>query len=359
VKFVVIKKSKKSAARAGKIITPHGEIKTPVFMPVGTLGTIKSLTPETVLEQGVQIILANTYHLFLQPGVDIIAKAGGIHKFMNWPLPILTDSGGYQLFSLASLRKIREDGVEFISHLDGGKKHIYTPELVIESQQKIGSDIIMPLDYFIEHQASKKEVEKATVLTTSWAQRSKKYFEKNLDSKKQALFGIIQGGMFEDLRQRSASEIVVQNFSGYAIGGISVGESSEELYRIASFTADLLPDDKPRYLMGIGLPENLEKCVTYGIDMFDAVIPTRLARHKSVFTKNGLLNILNTVYKEDLSPLAEDCKCYTCRNYSRAYIRHLARANEILAVVLMTIHNINYLINLMLAQRQKIIDNEI
>ncbi len=360
MKFEVIKKSSRSKARAGKIITAHGEIQTPVFMPVGTLGTIKSLTPQQVADQGAQIILANTYHLFLRPGMDVIKKAGGLHNFMCWDKPLLTDSGGFQVFSLSKLRKINDSGVEFTSPLDGGIKHKLTPELVVDIQRTIGSDIMMPLDWCIEHDAAKKDVEKALAITTLWAQRSLVHFKKaGTADTRQALFGIVQGGMFEDLRARSAAELVALDFPGYSIGGVSVGESREDLYRITEYTAPLLPENKPRYLMGVGMPENLEKCIRYGVDMFDAVLPTRLARHNTVFSPVGELNLLNAQYKEDLSPLVEGCSCYTCRNFTRAYISHLARSKEILAIVLMTIHNINFLINLVAKIREGILAGEI
>lgn len=359
MKFEVVKNSTKSRARAGKIITAHGEIETPVFMPVGTLGTIKSLTPQQVSAQGAQIILANTYHLFLRPGLEIIKKAGGLHNFMCWPKPLLTDSGGFQVFSLSKLRKIDDDGVEFTSPLDGGLKHKLTPELVVEIQRAIGSDIMMPLDWCIEHDAPKKEVESALEITTRWAKRAKVHFEKDYPEKQQALFGIVQGGMFEDLRTRSATELIELDFPGYAIGGVSVGESKEDLYRISEHTAPLLPANKPRYLMGVGMPQNLEKCIRYGVDMFDAVLPTRLARHNTVFSPDGELNLLNAKFKEDFSPLVTGCSCYACQNFSRAYISHLARSKEILGIVLMTIHNINFLINLVAKIREGILTGEI
>ena len=358
MKFTVIKQSTKSRARAGILETAHGIIETPVFMPVGTLGTIKSLTPALVAEQEAQIILANTYHLFLRPGSDLIAKAGGLHKFMNWNKPILTDSGGFQVFSLSKLRKISDDGVEFQSHLDGGVKHKFTPELVVDIQRQLGSDIMMQLDVCVKYDCTKKEASDAVDMTTAWAKRSKEHFNlQNITG--QALFGIVQGGMFEDLRQRSAEELVALDFPGYAIGGVSVGEPEADLYRIAESTAKLLPEEKPRYLMGVGMPENLLTCVPYGVDMFDAVLPTRLARHNTFFTPAGTESILNAKYTEDFSPLVADCDCYACRNFSCAYIRHLARSKEILAIVLLTIHNIRYLVNLMHGLRRKILEDKV
>lgn len=359
MQFKVLKKAKKSKARAGLILTAHGEIETPVFMPVGTLGTIKSLTPETVMEQEAAIILANTYHLFLRPGLDILKKAGGLHKFMNWPRPILTDSGGFQVFSLSELCKIKTDGVEFQSHLDGGKKHFFTPELVLDIQQIIGSDIMMPLDICSPKDADKKQIEKDLTKTIDWLKKANKHYRKNLDPERQALFGIIQGGIFTELREKSVAETLKLDLPGYAIGGVSVGEDPEDIYKVTEFTAGLLPEDKPRYLMGVGLPENLETCVRYGVDMFDAVLPTRLARHNTAFSPDGLLNLLNNQFKNDFSPLVKTCDCYTCRNYTRAYLSHLARSKEILGVVLLTVHNIRYLIKLMKNIRQKILNDEI
>jgi queuine tRNA-ribosyltransferase len=353
MKFEVIKKSSKSKARVGRLTTAHGVINTPVFMPVGTQGTIKSLTPHQVAELGPEVILANTYHLFLRPGHDLIKKAGGLHQFMHWDKPILTDSGGFQVFSLSELRKITDDGVEFQSHLDGGQKHFFTPELVVDIQTALGSDIMMPLDVCAPHTATKKEVEDALIKTTAWAKRSRDHWQGN-----NALFAIVQGGMHEDLRQRSVAELTALDMPGYSIGGVSVGESVEDLYRITAHTAPLLPEDKPRYLMGVGLPENLWHCIQYGVDMFDAVLPTRLARHNTVFAPEGTLNLLNAQYKEDFSPLVSGCDCYACRNFTRAYISHLVRAKEILGIVLMTIHNIRYLINYVNSIREKILRDE-
>jgi queuine tRNA-ribosyltransferase len=385
MKFTVVKKSRKSAARAGLLETAHGVIETPIFMPVGTLGTVKSLTPDLVAEQGAQIILANTYHLFLRPGADLIAQAGGLHKFMHWDKPILTDSGGFQVFSLAKLRKIDKDGVEFQSPLDGGTKHKFTPELVVDIQRRLGSDIMMPLDVCSAPADTKKKVAADLQITLDWERRAKTAFDtpqntfpfrsntlatptsgyarelarEEKHSTEQSLFGIVQGGMYEDLRQEAAQRLIELDFPGYAIGGVSVGEPEEDLYRIAQYTSALLPTDKPRYLMGVGLPQNLLQCVPFGIDMFDAVLPTRLARHNSFFTPEGLESILNAKYTADFAPLVADCDCYACRNFSRAYIRHLAQAKEILSIVLMTIHNIRYLLKLSQDMRRKILNDEI
>ncbi|MDR2428752.1 MAG: tRNA guanosine(34) transglycosylase Tgt, partial [Candidatus Margulisbacteria bacterium] len=309
-------------------------------------------------EQGAQIILSNTYHLFLRPGADLIARAGGLHKFMHWDKPILTDSGGFQVFSLAKLRKISKDGVEFRSPFDGGAKHKFTPELVIDIQKKLGSDILMPLDVCSPHTAPKKKVAEDLRLTLDWEKRARDYFA-SAEPTGQALFAIAQGGLHEDLRQEAAECLRGLDFAGYAVGGVSVGEPEEDLYRVAEYTAGLLPPDKPRYLMGVGLPQNLRQCVPFGFDMFDAVLPTRLARHNTFFAPDGLESILNARYAADLAPLVETCDCYACRNFSRAYIRHLAQAREILAIILLTIHNIRYLVNLMRDLRRKILNDEI
>jgi len=364
-KFEVIKCSKKSKARVGKIITAHGEINTPVFMPVGTQGTIKSLTPEQTASLGVEILLANTYHLFLRLGNDVIKKHGGLHEFMHWQKPILTDSGGYQVFSLSDLRKVSDKGVEFQSHLDGGEKHFFTPEKVIDIQYNLGSDIIMQLDECVPYQAKKNEVETALNRTTAWAKKSYKHLER-LETAKQTLFPIIQGGMFEDLRKISAEQLLELKPQGIAIGGVSVGEPEEDLYRITEHTAQFIPENLPKYLMGVGVPNNLTQSVQYGIDMFDCVIPTRLARHGTVFVSkpgnllsNDVLNINNAKCREDMSPIDKNCDCYTCKNYTRAYIRHLHVSKEILGIVLMTIHNVRFLINHMLKIRKMIMADEL
>ncbi len=337
--FKLIKKSKTSAARIGQIKTLHGIINTPIFMPIGTLGTVKSLTPAQLTELAPDIILANTYHLYLRPGMDIIKKAGGLHSFMNWQKPILTDSGGFQVFSLNKFRKISEEGVEFKSHIDGSK-HFFTPENVVDFQNIIGSDIMMVLDECVAATAKKEYVEKSVNLTTRWATRARQHWNQN---KQNLLFGIVQGGMFKDLRQKSVEDLVALDFPGYAIGGLSVGEEQSILYDIANYTASLLPEDKPRYLMGVGMPDDLRACIRGGIDMFDCVLPTRLARHGNAFSDNGLLNLNNSCYKNDFSVLDLNCNCYCCQNFTKAYLAHLIRCKEILASVLLTIHNIHYL----------------
>ncbi|MGB9856626.1 MAG: tRNA guanosine(34) transglycosylase Tgt [Dictyoglomaceae bacterium] len=344
MKFEIVKKDTKSRARLGKIITSHGEINTPVFMPVGTQGAVKTLTPEEVKEQGAEIILGNTYHLFLRPGSLIIKNAGGLHKFIGWEGPILTDSGGYQVFSLARLRKIEEDGIYFNSHIDG-TRYFFTPELVMEIQSHLGSDIVMPLDVCIGYSASYWETKYALELTLKWLKRSIEYRKGKEDH--QNLFGIVQGGFYYSLREEAVNKMLNLPISGFALGGISVGEPKEKMYEITDYTVRLLPEDKPRYLMGVGAPEDLIIAVGLGIDMFDCVLPTRLARHGVFYTKKGRRNIKNAQYKEDFSPLEEDCDCYSCRKFTRAYIRHLFLQYETLAYRLLTIHNLRFLFKLM------------
>lgn len=352
--FKLLRKDPSSGARLGRIHTSHGEVNTPVFMPVATQGTVKSLIPETVQNLGAEIILANTYHLYLRPGHEIIKKLGGLHKFMNWGAPMLTDSGGFQVYSLGALRKISDEGVIFKSHIDGSM-HFISPEFAIEIQEALGSDIMMCLDECTAYPASFPEAEKSLALTLNWARRSKTVKKNN----EQALFGIIQGGIYPDLRLRAVEDISKNiGFDGYAIGGLSVGEPKEEMLSIASLTAPLLPDDKPRYLMGAGTPEDIVTCVDYGIDMFDCVIPTRCARHGLLFTNHEKVVIKHAQYRDDDSPLDGTCDCYTCRNYSRAYLRHLYMAKEILAMVLNTIHNVRYFMHLMNRIRAAIRDDK-
>jgi queuine tRNA-ribosyltransferase len=341
--FKLLRKDPSSEARLGRIHTNHGEVNTPVFMPVATQGTVKSLIPETVQNLGAEMILANTYHLYLRPGHETIKKLGGLHKFMNWGAPILTDSGGFQIYSLSTLKKIEDAGVIFKSHIDGSM-HFISPEFAIETQEALGSDIMMCLDECTAYPASFQEAEKSLALTLNWARRSKTA-KKNHE---QALFGIVQGGIYPDLRLRAVEDISENiGFDGYAIGGLSVGEPKEEMLSITSSTAALLPHDKPRYLMGAGTPQDIVTCVDYGIDMFDCVIPTRCARHGLLFTNHEKVVIKHAQYRDDDLPLDGTCDCYTCRNYSRAYLRHLYMAKEILAMVLNTIHNVRYFLHLM------------
>ncbi|MGO1579781.1 MAG: tRNA guanosine(34) transglycosylase Tgt [Peptoniphilaceae bacterium] len=348
--FELLKESKECKARLGKIKTNHGEIETPIFMPVGTRATVKTMTPEELKYIGSQIILSNTYHLFLRPGTEIIEKAGGLHKFMNWNRPILTDSGGFQVFSLSSNRKINEDGVEFRSHIDGSKKFI-SPEISIDIQNSLGSDIIMCFDECAPYPSSYEYIKKSMERTSRWAKRCKEH-HKNTD--KQALFGIIQGGMYKDLREISAKDLVELDFPGYAVGGLSVGEPLELMNEILDHTSEFMPKNKPRYLMGVGSPDYLFGAVERGIDMADCVLPTRIARNGTVMTSKGRLVIKNAKYKDDFSPLDHECDCYVCRNYSRAYIRHLFNVDEILGLRLTTIHNLYFLINLMTKIRESI-----
>jgi queuine tRNA-ribosyltransferase len=352
--FKLLTKDPASGARLGRIYTTHGEVNTPVFMPVATQGTVKSLLPETVHDLGAEMILTNTYHLYLRPGHEIIKKLGGLHRVMNWGAPILTDSGGFQVYSLGALRKINDDGVIFKSHIDGSR-HFISPELAIEIQEALGSDIMMCLDECTAYPASFKEAEKSLALTLNWARRCRTT-KKNHE---QALFGIIQGGIYPDLRRRAVEDISQNTgFDGYALGGLSVGEPKEDMLNITSFTTALLPDDKPRYLMGAGMPEDIVTCVDFGIDMFDCVIPTRCARHGLLFTNHEKVVIKHAQYRDDDSPLDSSCDCYTCRNYSRAYLRHLYMAKEILAMVLNTIHNVRYFMHLMDRIRAAIRDDK-
>jgi len=409
--FKLIKKSKKSSARLGEITTKHGVIQTPCFMPIATCGSVKSVDSAEMKKIGAQIILGNTYHLYLRPTDKLIKKLGGLHKFMNWDGPILTDSGGYQVFSLVKMRKISEKGVEFKSHIDGSR-HMLTPEKSIEIQQNLGSDIVMVLDECAPYPASKEYIKKSLEMTTRWAKRCKEYFEKSqipnlacrqagpksqINSKTQIsnfeqlptskfpaqgwsasggkipnslLFGIVQGGTYKDLREESAKQLLSIDFDGYAIGGVSVGEPSKKMFKVVDWTVPFLPEDKPRYLMGVGKPEEILGAVAMGIDMFDCVIPTRNARHGTLYkfkvqsskfkvkdeklkVKNGnagfyeMLRITNEKFKSDKKPIDKNCGCFTCQNYSRAYLRHLFMAKELLALRLASIHNIYFYLELM------------
>ena len=337
MKFEVTAKDSNTSARLGRLTTPHGVVDTPAFMPVGTAGTVKGITPEEVRESGAQIILGNTFHLYLRPGTDVINKFGGLHNFMGWDGPILTDSGGYQVFSLAKLRKITKDGVIFQSPLDGSE-HFFSPEGVIEIQEIIGSDIIICLDECIPYPSSYEYAKDSTDLTIQWAQRSRKVF-KNSDK---GLFGVVQGGYYKELREYCASELIETGFDGYAIGGVSVGEPKEEMYTVLDQVTPVLPWDKPRYLMGVGHPDDILEGVARGVDMFDCVVPTRHGRRGYLFTKSGHIVIKNASYKDDESPVEEGCTCYTCSKYSRAYLRHLFMSGEILGLRLNTIHNLHY-----------------
>ncbi len=327
-------------------------------MPVGTQGTVKAVN-QNYLEYDIkaQIVLSNTYHLYLRPGTGILEKAGGLHKFMNWNKPILTDSGGYQVFSLSELRKLKPNGVEFRSHLDGSK-HFFTPEKVIDIQRKIGSDIMMALDECTPFPCDYEYAKKSNQLTLNWAILNKEAFEKSspLYGYNQLVFGIIQGSVYKDLREISAGKLVGMDFDGYAIGGLAVGESTETMYNLVDFTTDLMPEYKPRYLMGVGRPENILEAIEKGVDMFDCVMPTRNARNSNLFTSNGVLSMRNAKYKEDFNSIDENCDCYTCKNFTKSYLRHLFIAKEILALELASIHNLHFYLNLMKQARHKIFE---
>lgn len=346
-------KDPKCQARAGVLTLPHGEVQTPVFMPVGTLGTVKTLSTDELTGAGAQIILGNAYHLYLRPGMEIMEAAGGLHKFMQWDRPLLTDSGGFQVFSLSDLNKVTEDGVEFRSHLDGSK-HFMTPELATDVQISIGSDIMMCFDECTGHPATHETAGKSLRMTLEWAKRCKaRWLEREIEN--QALFGIVQGNVYEDLRLESVAGTVDIDFPGYAIGGVSVGESKEQMLDVVEWCAPKLPEDKPRYLMGVGPPEDMLGAIERGVDMFDCVMPTRNARNGSLFTSRGKLNIRNARHKNDFAPLDEACGCPVCRRYSRAYLSHLHRCGEILGIRLNTLHNVWFMINLAANCRQAIL----
>ncbi len=337
-------------ARAGVLRTPHGEIHTPVFMPVGTQATVKAVPPRDLEAMEAQIILANTYHLYLRPGDELIARRGGLHRFMGWSRPILTDSGGFQVFSLSAIRKIDDDGVTFKSHLDGSF-HRFTPEKAISIQENLGADIIMCLDE-CPPSTDRDYNPIALARTHAWAVRCRQAHRRA----DQALFGIVQGGIFPDLREQSARFLTALDFPGYAIGGLAVGESKANMFQIITWMDDLLPADKPRYLMGVGEPTDLIRAVARGVDMADCVLPTRLARHGAAFTRDGRINMRNRIYAEDDRPIDPECGCYACRHFSRAYIRHLLQAGEILGMYLMSIHNIAFLLDLMREMRAAIVE---
>jgi len=341
-RFSLLSTDRVTRARRGLITTPHGPIRTPSFMPVGTQGTVKSLVPERIRELGIDMILGNTYHLYLRPGHELIAKLGGLHRFMNWDRPILTDSGGFQIFSLGALRRITDDGVAFQSHIDGSR-HMLRPEDAVRIQEALGSDIMMCLDECPPYTDDTAYIKRSLERTTRWAARCKT--AKTRDG--QALFGIIQGGFSPALRRRSLDEITALDFDGYALGGVSVGEPKERMREIVESTTPLFPVDKPRYLMGVGTPEDIVESVAQGIDMFDCVMPTRNARNGMLFTNSGKVVIKNACYRDDESPIDDSCDCYTCRNYTRAYLRHLYIAREILAIILNTIHNVRFYARLM------------
>jgi queuine tRNA-ribosyltransferase len=349
-------------ARTGRLITPHGEVETPVFMPVGTLASVKGVSQDILEQLNVQILLGNTYHLYLRPGVEQVRKLGGLHRFMAWPRAILTDSGGFQVFSLGDLRKVTEEGVTFRSHLDGSS-HFFTPESAMEAQIGLGADIIMAFDECTEYPADRERMRTSMELTLRWAERSKRYFEEHkyevpwrnhVGTATQALFGIVQGGMDLDLRKESAERTIEIDFRGYAIGGLSVGEPRALTREVVEATLEHLPTDKPRYLMGVGTPEEIVQYANLGIDMMDCVLPTRAARHGLLFTSEGKVSIKQARYAGDEAPLDPNCACRVCQRYSRAYLRHLYAANEVLAQVLNTVHNLSFYLDTMRAVRHSI-----
>jgi queuine tRNA-ribosyltransferase len=342
-------------ARAGVLHTDHGDVRTPVFMPVGTQGAVKALTPRMLEDVGAQIILANTYHLVLRPGADVVAELGGLHRFMSWGRPILTDSGGFQIMSLADLRKVTSEGITFRSHIDGAP-YLFTPESAIRDQARLGADIVMALDYCTGYPCERAEAERAVALTTAWAGRTAAAYGKRFEENgyERVIFGIVQGSTYPDLRDRSRRQILEIDFPGYAIGGLSVGEEQPRTWEIVELVADGLPVDRPRYLMGMGTPLDLVEGVFRGVDMFDCVIPTRNARNGTVFTRDGKLVLKNSIHAKASGPIDEDCRCYTCRNFSRAYLRHLFNAREILGPVLATHHSLHYYGELMREMRSAI-----
>lgn len=350
INYILEKKEKDTGARLGKIETPHGTYETPMFMPVGTQATVKGMTPEELKGIGSGIILSNTYHLWLRPGSELIEEAGGLHEFMQWDQGLLTDSGGYQVFSLAHTREIKEEGVHFKSHLDGSDLYL-SPEKAIQIQNELGSDIMMSFDECPPFDESYDYMKKSVDRTTRWAERG---LEAHQNWDKQGLFGIVQGGGYKDLRIQHAKDLRSMDFSGYSIGGLSVGETHEEMYDVLDYTVPELPEDKTRYLMGVGTPAALIESVIRGVDIFDCVLPTRIARNGSLMTSRGRLVVKNAKFKKDWAPIDEKCDCYACQNYSRAYIRHLFQTNEILGIRLATIHNLRFIIHLMEQIREAI-----
>jgi queuine tRNA-ribosyltransferase len=355
VRYELIKTCKQSGARLGRVHTPHGTIETPVFMPVGTQATVKTMSPEELKSMDAKIILSNTYHLFIRPGHEIVREAGGLHKFMNWDRAILTDSGGFQVFSLSDFRNITEEGVHFRNHLNGDKLFL-SPEVAMEIQNALGSDIMMAFDECPPYPADYEYVKQSMERTTRWAKRCKEAHARPED---QALFAIVQGGVFPDLRKESAAQLTSIDFPGYAIGGLSVGEPKHLMYEMLECTVPLLPADKPRYLMGVGSPDALLEGAIRGIDMFDCVLPTRIARNGTVMTSKGRLVVRNAKYARDFGPLDPDCECYTCKHYTRAYIRHLIKADETFGIRLTTYHNLHFLLDLMRRVRQAIAEDRL
>jgi queuine tRNA-ribosyltransferase len=354
MEFRTLKKDRSCSARVGELSTPHGQVITPCFMPVGSVAAVKTMSPRELKEVGAQIILANTYHLILRPGIDIIEKGGGLHQFMSWDGPILTDSGGYQVFSLADRRKVTEAGIHFRSHIDGSACFV-GPEESLSAQETLGADLLTALDVCPPFPCEYEEVRQSLETTLRWERRCRELHRRS----ESGLFGIVQGGVYRDLREHSVRALLEVGFDGYAIGGLSVGEPTEQTYEIAQFTASLLPEDKPRYLMGVGKPVDIVECVARGIDMLDCVIPTRNARNGKAFTTDGPINARSARFKEDFSRLQRDCDCYACQNFTRAYIRHLLNVDEILALHLLTIHNLRFYLELMRRLRDAIAAGEL
>ncbi|MEH7074177.1 tRNA guanosine(34) transglycosylase Tgt [Neobacillus drentensis] len=355
IRYELIKTCKQTGARLGKVHTPHGSFDTPAFMPVGTLATVKTMAPEDLKEMGAGIILSNTYHLWLRPGHEIIREAGGLHKFMNWDRAILTDSGGFQVFSLSEFRKIEEEGVHFRNHMSGEKLFL-SPEKAMEIQNALGSDIMMAFDECPPYPATFEYMQKSVERTSRWAERCLNAHSRPND---QGLFGIVQGGEYEELRKQSAKDLVSLDFPGYAVGGLSVGEPKDIMNRMLEYTTPLLPTNKPRYLMGVGSPDSLIDGSIRGIDMFDCVLPTRIARNGTLMTSTGRLVVKNAQFTRDFGPLDENCDCYTCRNYSRAYIRHLIKCDETFGIRLTSYHNLYFLLRLMEKVRQAIMEDRL
>lgn len=356
MQFILEGRDPACGARAGRLTLPHGEVPTPVFMPVGTQAAVKAVGQDDLMHIGAPMILANAYHLYLRPGVDIIEAAGGIHAFMNWNRPVLTDSGGFQVFSLAELNKVTPDGVAFQSHLDGSR-HFFSPEKAIDVQIGIGADIIMCFDECTEYPATHDQAAKSMRMTTGWAERCLRHWESR-NAARHALFGIVQGGVYDDLRAECAAALAAMDFPGYAIGGVSVGEPKEDMARITACAAPLLPQDKPRYLMGVGSPEDMLHAIEHGVDMFDCVMPTRNARNGTLFTSAGKVNIKNAAHLRNFTPLDPACACPACRNHTRAYLAHLYRAGEISALRLNTLHNLFFMVELAAAAREAILRGE-
>ena len=344
--YRLLKRDRETKARYGMLSTAHGDIEMPTFMPVGTQATVKTLSNRDLVDAGIEIILSNAYHLYLRPGEEVLKRAGGLHKFCGWRRPILTDSGGFQVFSLATLMKVTKEGVRFSSHLDGSK-HFLAPEDVIRLQASFGSDIMMPLDECVHYPCSEDKARDSLGLTTEWARRSKEAHRLYAENSNQLLFGIIQGSSYLNLRREASERLIDIGFDGYAVGGVSVGEPEDLIYEIVNYTTDYMPEDKPRYLMGVGMPLDIIEAVSMGIDMFDCVVPTRNGRSGTAFNLKGKLPLRNNAYISDFSPIDGECGCYTCRNYTRAYIRHLYNTDEILGLRLVSLHNIHFYATLM------------